>query len=146
MKLVTEALPQVPEQALLSAAEQARLASYSPYSHFAVGAAVLTDDGRLFGGTNVENASFGLTICAERAAVFAAVAARAGRLIGLAVVADPPAAPCGACRQVLWEFWDHSFIDEPSVLIAAPAGAAERRSLASLLPNAFGPENVSTRP
>lgn len=81
--------------------------SYSPYSHFRVGAAVLCEDGSIYGGTNVENRSFGLTNCAERSAVFTAVSAGNRRFLAVAVYApdaDYPIPPCGACRQVLSEF------------------------------------------
>jgi cytidine deaminase len=91
---------------LVAAAKRASSSSYSPYSKFAVGAAVLDVSGEVFAGTNVENASFGLTICAERAAIFAAVAA-GRRDLQTVVVYTPtatPTAPCGACRQVINEF------------------------------------------
>jgi cytidine deaminase len=92
--------------ALLSAAWLARQHAHAPYSHFAVGAAVLTPDGRIFAGCNVENLSFGLTMCAERVAIGAAVAAGCREFALIAVVADTavPISPCGACRQVMAEF------------------------------------------
>src|SRR5882757_848279 len=92
--------------ALLAAAREVRQSAYAPYSHFQVGAALRTTSGRVFCGCNVENLSFGLTICAERAAVFAAVAAGETQFEAIAVVADSvqPVTPCGACRQVLAEF------------------------------------------
>jgi cytidine deaminase len=91
---------------LVAAACEARRRSYSPYSGFRVGAAVRDDQGRVHVGTNVENASFGLSICAERAAVFRAVADGARTLAAVAICADgvEPTSPCGACRQVLLEF------------------------------------------
>ncbi|MFH1594937.1 MAG: cytidine deaminase [Pseudomonadota bacterium] len=93
---------------LLAAAGEARQNAYAPYSGYRVGAALRTRQGHIFTGGNVENASYGLTICAERAAVAAAVAGEGPgmRIYALAVVSDPPAplAPCGACRQVLLEF------------------------------------------
>ena len=91
---------------LISAAREVRENAYAPYSHFQVGAALRTASGRIFRGCNVENLSFGLTICAERAAVLAAVAAGETRFEAIAVVADSvqPVTPCGACRQVLAEF------------------------------------------
>jgi cytidine deaminase len=93
---------------LIESATKAREQAYAPYSKFAVGAALLTKSGRVFMGCNVENLSFGLTICAERAAVFAAVAAGEKEFAAIAVVADSltPVTPCGACRQVLAEFAD----------------------------------------
>ncbi|MBR4682631.1 MAG: cytidine deaminase [Elusimicrobiaceae bacterium] len=100
-------------QQLLDAAQAIREHSYSPYSKFKVGAAVLTEDDTIFCGTNVENASYGLTICAERNAMFAAVSAGYRRFKALALVTKkipgiPFNAPCGACRQVMSEFMDPS--------------------------------------
>ncbi len=102
-------LTKAEETALLDAAQAARENSYSPYSKFKVGAAVLTEDGRIFTGTNIENASYGLTVCAERNAMFAAVGAGQRRLRALALITQklPGMAfnsPCGACRQVMSEF------------------------------------------
>ena len=90
----------------------ARERAYAPYSKFKVGAALLTESGKTFSGCNVENLSFGLTICAERAAVFAAIAAGETRFKMIAIVADSvqPVTPCGACRQVLAEFCDKLMI------------------------------------
>ena len=94
------------ETKLLAAAQAARDNAYAPYSKFKVGAAVETVDGEIFTGCNIENASYGLTCCAERNAVFAAVCSGVRRFKTLCVVADTdePVAPCGACRQVLAEF------------------------------------------
>lgn len=94
------------DEALVELAKKARAHAYAPYSGFAVGAAVLAADGRVFVGCNIENASYGLTNCAERTAIFSAVAAGARELRALAVVADGelPCSPCGACRQVIAEF------------------------------------------
>ena len=112
--------------------------AYCPYSHLQVGAAAIVDDGRVIVGCNVENASYGLTICAERAAVCAAVGAGTRRLRRAVVVSDidPPAAPCGACRQVLSEFG-------PALRVDA-YGPSSRASwtIAELLPAAFGPEQL----
>ena len=92
--------------ALQLAARKASESSYSPYSHFAVGAAVVSADGRVFSGCNVENASYGLTICAERNAIFQAVAAGVREIRALVIYTPTPepVTPCGACRQVLLEF------------------------------------------
>ncbi len=94
------------DEALVELAKKARAHAYAPYSGFAVGAAVLAADGRVFVGCNIENASYGLTNCAERTAIFSAVAAGAREIRALAVVADGalPCSPCGACRQVIAEF------------------------------------------
>lgn len=91
---------------LIQSAWDARENAYAPYSKFAVGAALLTGDGRVFTGCNVENLSYGLTICAERVAIGSAVAAGMRNLTMIAVVADTdvPVSPCGACRQVMAEF------------------------------------------
>ena len=93
-------------QKLMDCAIKARENAYSPYSHFAVGAALLCEDGILYEGCNIENASYGLTNCAERTAIFKAVSEGHIKFKALAVVADTegPCAPCGACRQVMAEF------------------------------------------
>lgn len=93
-------------QKLMDCAIKARENAYSPYSHFAVGAALLCEDGTLFEGCNIENASYGLTNCAERTVIFKAVSEGHIKFKALAVVADTegPCAPCGACRQVMAEF------------------------------------------
>ena len=119
---------------LLSAARAAATRAYCPYSRFAVGAALLADDGRIFTGANVENASYGLTICAERAALFAAVNAGVRRFRALAVVARTPATPCGACRQVLAEFCDSRL---PVFCGTRTGTRAKRFTLGALLPQAF---------
>jgi cytidine deaminase len=125
----------VDPERLLESARAVRERAYAPYSRFPVGAAVADELGRVFAGCNVENRSYGLTICAERVAVAAAVAAGARRIVGVAVVSDtsPPAAPCGLCRETLAEFAD---ADLP-IHLATPSG--ERRSfrLGDLFPEPF---------
>jgi cytidine deaminase len=123
---------------LITAARSAQARAYAPYSNFRVGAALEADDGSVFQGCNVENASYGLTICAERAAICAAVAAGATHFRRAVVVSDsdPPAAPCGACRQVLAEFGLDLSIEGVS-----PRGTV-RWQLSQLLPSAFGPEHL----
>jgi cytidine deaminase len=130
----SHALSTADQARLIAAALTARGRAYAPYSGFAVGAAVLAGD-TIFAGCNVENASYGLTICAERVAIFTAIAAGAQRITAIAVVTDTPAPtfPCGACRQVLAE------CNGPLVVICATvAGAIARRLLSDLLPDAFG--------
>ena len=123
---------------LVAAARSAQARAYAPYSRFKVGAALEAADGTVFTGCNVENASYGLTICAERAAVFAAISAGVSRFRRAVVVSDvdPPAAPCGACRQVLAEFGTDLPIE----------GVGAKRTvswlLSDLLPHAFGPEQL----
>jgi cytidine deaminase len=117
---------------LVQAARAVRERAYAPYSNFRVGAAVEGDDGSVHVGCNVESASYGLTLCAERAAAAAAVCAGVRRLRRAVVVtdADPPAAPCGACRQVLAEFGD------PEVTAVGPKRTLRWR-LSELLPAPF---------
>lgn len=119
---------------LVAEARAARRAAYAPYSHYAVGAAVLTAAGQVFTGCNVENAAYGASVCAERVAVWSAVAAGAERITAVAVVSSSGGTPCGCCRQVLAEF----AAPETEVLVAAPDGPARRLSLGQLLPEAFG--------
>jgi cytidine deaminase len=124
---------------LVEAARAVQLHAYAPYSHFRVGCALEAEDGRVFVGCNVENASYGLTMCAERAAVCAAVAAGVHRFRRAVVVsdADPPAAPCGACRQVLSEFGRDFPVEG-----VGTAGAVSW-TVAELLPAAFGKEQLA---
>jgi cytidine deaminase len=91
---------------LLNLAREVRPNAFAAYSHFLVGAALLCEDGRVFTGCNVENATYGLTVCAERVALFKAISEGARKFTKIAVVADTedPTPPCGACRQLLWEF------------------------------------------
>lgn len=121
------------DDALVTAARAAQAHAWCPYSGFRVGAALESDDGRVFSGCNVENASFGLTICAERGAVMAAVASGARRFRRLVIVAesDPPVSPCGACRQVLAEFGWELIVEG-----IGPAGT-RRWTLRELLPDGF---------
>ena len=118
---------------LAQSAKSARERAYAPYSHFAVGAALLTESGEVFSGCNVENLSFGLTICAERAAVCAAVAAGKKRFKSIFICADSkePVTPCGACRQVLAEF-----ADDMEIVSLNLEGQTFSSTLAALLPRA----------
>jgi len=119
---------------LLLAATRARRRAHAPYSRFAVGAALLAADGRVFLGVNVENASYGLTVCAERVALWKAVSEGAREFVALAVAgpAGRVTSPCGACRQTLAEF-----APELRVYWRASSGTLVRRSLKTLLPEAF---------
>ena len=125
--------------ALLAAARAAQAQAYCPYSGFAVGAALEAADGVIYAGCNLENAAFGLTLCAEQAAVAAAVTAGARRFHRLVVVSDaePPATPCGACRQILREFGS-----ELAIETIGPQ-STQRWTLAQLLPAAFGPDALN---
>lgn len=125
---------------LLDCAREARAAAYAPYSGFAVGAALQVASGQVFCGCNVENASYGLTVCAERVALFTAVAAGVREFAALAVVADSPepATPCGACRQVLYEF-----APDLQVILANLQGRQKKMRLRELLPEAF--DNLTSR-
>ncbi len=127
---------------LVLAARRAVRTSYSPYSKFKVGAAILTDTGRVFTGCNVENASYGLCNCAERTAIFSAVAAGERRLRAVVVYTPTPEAtmPCGACRQVINEFG-------PEAVVLSVCDGQERLEtvLPALLPVAFGPQDLGIR-
>lgn len=122
------------DEALIEAARAVRLNAYAPYSHFKVGAAVLTDTGRVYVGCNVENASFPLTVCAERTAIGSAVAAGETRIVKVAVITDtePPASPCGACRQVIFEMGT-----EAAVIVASLNGHRHDTTIRALLPEGF---------
>jgi cytidine deaminase len=126
---------------LVEAASEARGRAHAPYSKFTVGAAIVDEEGRVHVGCNVENASYGLSVCAERHAIAAAVSAGAERIEAIAVVTetDPPSAPCGACRQVLVEFGDFP------VVLANPAGERVLTTVNDLLPDAFTPGSLLER-
>ncbi len=120
--------------ALLAQARAARTRAYAPYSRFLVGAAVLCEDGTVFTGSNVENASYGLGMCAERVAIGAAVASGQQRFTAIAVAGSGPGAtaPCGACRQVIAEF-----APDCPVYCAGELGQALHTTMAALLPHQF---------
>ncbi len=127
--------------ALFEAARAVQAKAHTPYSRFKVGAALRTPGGRIFAGCNVENASYGLTICAERTAVAKAVSDGERAFRAIAVVGphdEQPCSPCGSCRQVLYEFG-------PELLVVTPGGpGAPPRTdrIADLLPGAFGPSQL----
>jgi cytidine deaminase len=122
------------DKELIEKAKRARQKAYAPYSNFKVGAALLTKSGRVYTGANVENATFGLTVCAERVAVFKAINRGDKQFTKIAVVTDknPPVTPCGACRQVLSEF-----VKDLKIICANLEGKVEKYRLKELLPDAF---------
>ena len=123
---------------LVAAAEEGRGRARAPYSNFTVGAAVLCADGRIFGGGNIENASFGATVCAERVAMFSAVAAGCAGIRAIAIVGpgDEPLPPCGICRQVMVE------LAPDAEVIMAGGGARRVMTVAELMPEAFDSRKV----
>lgn len=132
----------VSPESLLARARDAASSAYVPYSNFPVGAALLTASGEVFTGANVENASYGLTVCAERTAVFAAALAGHREVVAIAVSAPRAlrASPCGACRQVLNEFAPST--GEMTVVLESEDGF-QTTTLATLLPMAFGPRDLA---
>ena len=131
---------------LINAARQVRANAYAPYSGYHVGAAVRADDGRIFAGCNVENTSYGLTICAERSAACATVAAGARAFVAVAIVTDSGGTPCGACLQVLAEFAPPT----PETIVVFLAnesnGTVRRTTLAALFPEAFALRHAAPAP
>jgi cytidine deaminase len=127
-------LPAVTIEQLVLAARLARERAYAPFSTFKVGAAVEDEDGQIYSGCNIENATYGLTICAERVAVFKAISEGASKLVRVAVVADTEklTPPCGACRQILWEFCGNA-----ELILANLAGASERLLMSEVFPRPF---------
>ena len=125
--------------ALAAAACKAREFAYAPYSKYRVGAAILLKDNHIVTGVNVENASYGLTICAERAAIFAAVSQGWRRILAVAVCTSNVGAPCGACRQVMMEFAP----EDAPVLLCDAQGHVRRTTLFALLPEYFGPDQLA---
>lgn len=128
---------------MYAVAEQTAAVAHAPYSGLRVGCTIEASDGRVFQGCNVENASFGLTICAERAALFHAIAFGAKRFRRIAVyaAADRLITPCGACRQVLSEFGS-----DLEVLLACSTGETRKTTLAALFPDGFGAASLPPRP
>lgn len=137
--VVTKNLPSSQRRRLLTAARAAAKAAYAPYSRFRVGAAVLAGSGEIYAGANVENASYGLSNCAERTAVFSAVAAGERKIVAVAVYTPTrqPTTPCGACRQVINEFGPHA-----TIVCACRSRERIETTLDRLLPAAFGPKNL----
>ncbi len=131
---VSRTLSSAEEERLVTAAMDARNRASAPYSGFQVGAALMAEDGTVYTGCNVESASYGLTICAERTAVFKAISdgARRFRALAIATGSETPTPPCGACRQVLWDQ-----CRDIEVIMTVLSGAREKRPLSSLLPMPF---------
>jgi cytidine deaminase len=125
------------EQQLIALAAEARQSAYAPYSGFPVGAALLGKSGHVYTGCNVENASYSLTICAERVALFKAISEGECEFEAIAIVTANGATPCGACRQVLTEFGP-----DIRVLIATPERLISVSNAAELLPGAFGARDL----
>ncbi len=126
---------------LIAAATEARTKAFAPFSHFQVGAALEAEDGTIVPGCNVESASYGLTMCAERVAVFAGVARGFHCFKRVAVVTDTetPTPPCGACRQILWEF-----ASDAEVILANLSGTVLRFSMRELIPHAFDAKQLGS--
>lgn len=127
------------KQALIQTAIEYEKKSYSPYSNYPVGAAVLAEDGRIYGGTNIENSAYPSGLCAERVGIFKAVSEGNRKILAIAVVTRNAGAPCGACRQVMREFAD---LGMPVLLADEEGRIALESTLAGLLPHSFGPENL----
>lgn len=134
------------DRALMRAAIEARQRSYSPYSHFQVGAALLTEEGKIFTGCNIENASYSVTNCAERTAFFKAVSEGYRKFKKIAIVGGPENAailescpPCGVCRQVMMEFCDPETF---RILLGPSEENYQEFALKELLPLGFGPGNL----
>ena len=129
------------KQALAEAARAASKQAYAPYSNFPVGAALLTSTGEIITACNVENASYGLTMCAERAAIFQAVAQGHRSFQAIAISTPGAGSPCGACRQVLREFGT----DLEIILADENGQIARETTLATLLPDSFGPDSLEPK-
>lgn len=123
------------KEQLIQEAKEGRKHAYAPFSHFQVGAAVLTENQKIYRGCNIENASFGLSNCAERTAIFKAISEGDCKILAIAVVADTtgPVSPCGACRQVMSEFCDQN----TKIYLSNLHGDTQEWTMDQLLPGAF---------
>jgi cytidine deaminase len=139
--MAREGLTDAQVERLLAVARDFAARAYAPYSTFPVGAAVLTDDGQIIGGVNIENASYGLTVCGERVAIFTAAAAghRTLRAVAVSAPKAPGTTPCGACRQVINEFKP---ADGDLIVVLDGADGPRQVPLRALLPEAFGPRDL----
>ena len=129
-------------QILIETARHYLKNSYSPYSNYPVGAAVLAEDGLVYGGTNIENSAHPSGLCAERVAINKAISEGNRRILAVAVVTRNAGAPCGACRQVMREF---ASLDIPVILTTVEDGLEEEFTLGDLLPRSFGPEDLNRK-
>jgi cytidine deaminase len=136
MELLTSEYRQI----LIDTARNYLKNSYSPYSNYPVGAAVLAEDGLVYGGTNIENSAHPSGLCAERVAINKAISEGNRRILAVAVVTRNAGAPCGACRQVMREF---ASLDIPVILTTIDDGFEEEFTLGELLPRSFGPEDLN---
>ncbi|HHM23455.1 MAG TPA: cytidine deaminase [Bacteroidetes bacterium] len=123
------------EDRLVAKAQEAQRNAHAPYSHFHVGAALVTDSGEIYSGCNVESSSYGLTVCAERVAIFKAVSEGKKQFRKMAIVTETEefCPPCGACRQVIWDF-----APELEIILVNSKGERRRTTIAKLYPEAFG--------
>lgn len=127
------------QQNLVEKAIESMTDAYAPYSHYHVGAALLSEDGTIFTGFNIENASYGLTVCAERTALFKAVTSHHKKFTQIAVVTKNGGMPCGACRQTLNEFSPELLV----IVTDANKTKIQLKKLSELLPDSFGPNNLT---
>jgi cytidine deaminase len=123
------------DEQLIERAKEARMLAHAPYSNFDVGAALLSSDGRVYTGCNIENSTYGLTMCAERVAIFKAVSEGVREFSKVAVVADfsNPTPPCGCCRQMIWEFSGET----AEIILANLSGDVQKFQIKELFPEAF---------
>jgi cytidine deaminase len=126
------------DRELIQLAQAARKNAYAPYSHYDVGAALLTASGQVFTGCNVENAVYPMALCAERTAIVKAISEGQREFVAIAIATRNGGSPCGACRQVMREFAPHL-----RILLADDAGHVRQFTLDQLLPDSFGPENLA---
>ncbi|MGQ0600621.1 MAG: cytidine deaminase [Anaerolineales bacterium] len=127
---------------LAARALEARQWSYSPYSHYRVGAALLAASGKIYDGCNIENAAYPVSLCAERVAVFKAVSEGEREFTAIAVATENGGSPCGSCRQVMAEF----ALDMPVFIVNGRGEVTQRTTVRELLPDAFTPEKLGVKP
>ncbi|MEL7626798.1 MAG: cytidine deaminase [Anaerolineaceae bacterium] len=127
------------KQDLVEKAQLYQKRAYSPYSHYAVGAAVLAEDGQIYGGANIENSAYPSGLCAERVAIFKAISEGNRHIQAIAIVTSNGGSPCGACRQVMREFAD---LDMPVILADSEGEIVFESTMEGVLPRSFGPEDL----